>query len=134
MLNFLIIPVQFPLHEPYFDLTLIKVMHTKIKINKYKPNCLYYLLNLTKLIAHTPFSAWRVVSTYLRLNPPWCTYSRLLVIPYSCSRITDYNPFLSYFEGLAKIHIFASLCIGICGTSIAHNKFRPWWLVLIPYI
>ena len=23
-------PVQFPLHEPYFDLTPIKVMHTKI--------------------------------------------------------------------------------------------------------
>lgn len=23
-------PVQFPLHEPYFDLTLIKVTHTKI--------------------------------------------------------------------------------------------------------
>jgi len=26
----LINPVQVPLHEPYFDLTLIKVMHTKI--------------------------------------------------------------------------------------------------------
>jgi len=23
-------PVQFPLHEPYFDLTIIKVAHTKI--------------------------------------------------------------------------------------------------------
>lgn len=26
----LINPVQFPLHEPYFDLTPIKVIHTKI--------------------------------------------------------------------------------------------------------
>ena len=24
-------PVQFPLHEPYFDLTPIKVTHTKVK-------------------------------------------------------------------------------------------------------
>jgi len=23
-------PVQFPLHEPYFDLTPIEIMHTKI--------------------------------------------------------------------------------------------------------
>ena len=30
LLNF-IHPVQFPLHEPYFDLTPIKVMHTKIR-------------------------------------------------------------------------------------------------------
>ena len=45
----------------------------------------------TKLIAHTPFSAWRVVSTHLRLNSPWRDDSRLLVIPYSCSRVSDYN-------------------------------------------
>ena len=49
-------PVQFPLHEPYFDLTPIKIMHTKIfwknnlsllikeKINK-KPNLLHILLS-----------------------------------------------------------------------------------------
>ena len=29
--------------------------------------------------------------------------------------------FLSYFLRLAKIRIFASLCLGICGTSLAHN-------------
>ena len=50
-------PVQFPLHEPYFDLTPIKVMHTKIM-----PTYLYAYLRIliykqTKLIAHTPFSA-----------------------------------------------------------------------------
>ena len=28
-------PVQFPLHEPYFDLTPIKVTHTKIVWKKY---------------------------------------------------------------------------------------------------
>jgi len=76
---------------------------------------------ITKLIAHTPFSAWRVVSTYLRLNPPWCGDSRLLVIPFSCSRISGYNPFYIQFWRLAQIRIFASLCKGICGTSIAHN-------------
>lgn len=49
-------PVQFPLHEPYFDLTPIKVTHTKItnlkiynylnknKINK-QPNLLRILLS-----------------------------------------------------------------------------------------
>ena len=30
VLLILINPVQFPLHEPYFDLTLIKITHTKI--------------------------------------------------------------------------------------------------------
>ena len=56
-------PVQFPLHEPYFDLTPIKVMHTKIKPT-YLYTWLYILIRkLIKLIAHTPFSAWRVVST-----------------------------------------------------------------------
>ena len=35
----LMYPVQFPLHEPYFDLTPIKVTHTKItKLKNY-----YYL-------------------------------------------------------------------------------------------
>jgi len=113
--------VQFPLHEPYFDLTPIKVMHTKIKPT-YLYTWLYILIRkLIKLIAHTPFSAWRVVSTYLRLNPPWCGDSRLLVIPYSCSRVTDYNPYYIQFWGLAPFRNFASLCKGVCGTSIAHS-------------
>jgi len=88
-------PVQFPLHEPYFDLTPIKVTHTKIVWRKYLILVQSEGENLqkTKLIAHTPFGAWRVVSTYLRYDPPWCSYSRLLVIPYSCSRVPDYNPF-----------------------------------------
>ena len=56
VLLYFINPVQFPLHEPYFDLTPIKVMHTKIVIPK------YLLINkqkliATKLIAHTFFSA-----------------------------------------------------------------------------
>ena len=50
-------PVQFPLHEPYFDLTPIKVTHTKIVWRKYliivkleektskKPNLLRILLS-----------------------------------------------------------------------------------------
>ena len=37
-------PVQFPLHEPYFDLTPIKVTHTKI--TKLKN---YYYLNKNKI-------------------------------------------------------------------------------------
>ena len=41
VLLYFIYPVQFPLHEPYFDLTPIKVMHTKIVIPK-------YLFNLNK--------------------------------------------------------------------------------------
>ena len=31
-------PVQFPLHEPYFDLTPIKAMHTKINLHINVPN------------------------------------------------------------------------------------------------
>ena len=49
-------PVQFPLHEPYFDLTPIKVTHTKITIlknynylskkkNNKQPNFLHILLS-----------------------------------------------------------------------------------------
>jgi len=49
-------PVQFPLHEPYFDLTPIKVTHTKIRIlkiynylnkneNNKPPNLLHILLS-----------------------------------------------------------------------------------------
>jgi len=33
-----ILPVQFPLHEPYFDLTPIKVLHTKTFLHIYTPN------------------------------------------------------------------------------------------------
>lgn len=40
MLNF-ITPVQFPLHEPYFDLTPIRVIHTKPKLYIYIPNYIY---------------------------------------------------------------------------------------------
>ncbi|KAL1866997.1 hypothetical protein VTK73DRAFT_4351 [Phialemonium thermophilum] len=46
----------------------------------------------------------RVVSTNPRLYSPCHGDSRLLAISHS-----------------SKIHIFASLCLGICGTSIAHN-------------
>ncbi len=49
-------------------------------------------------LLHTPFfGAWRVVSTPLRLNSPWRYYSRLLVIPYSSSRISDYNSYFILF-------------------------------------
>ena len=57
MLLMFISPVQFPLHEPYFDLTPIKVTHTKIVRRKFlilvqpegkiheKPNLLRILLS-----------------------------------------------------------------------------------------
>ena len=49
-------------------------------------------------LLHTPFfGAWRVVSTHLRLNSPWRDDSRLLVIPYSSSRISDYNSYFILF-------------------------------------
>ena len=60
MLLILINPVQFPLPEPYFDLTPIKVTHTKINCQKYlnKKQLLRIIDHqATKLIAHTPFSA-----------------------------------------------------------------------------
>ena len=36
-------PVQLPLHEPYFDLTLIRVMHTKNPIITSKSYIFTYL-------------------------------------------------------------------------------------------
>ena len=39
------IPVQLPLHEPYFDLTLIRIAHTKNPTTISKP---YYLLNYNR--------------------------------------------------------------------------------------
>ena len=53
-------PVQFPLHEPYFDLTPIKVMHTKIVILKYLLYR-YYLNNNVKIEMNS--------------NQTYCTYS-----------------------------------------------------------
>lgn len=93
----LIKPVQFPLHEPYFDLTPIRITHTKtlnyVFINNLIRITFGHSLKIlrAKLIAHTPFGAWRVVSTRLRFNSPWCGNSRLLVIPFSCSQVSDYN-------------------------------------------
>lgn len=120
----IISPVQLPLHEPYFDFTLIRVTHTKSPILKNKSYVIYsFLIQNSKLIAHTPFSMWRVVSTNPKLYSPCHGDPRLLAISYSYSRVSDYNPYLilSYFGRLAKIHILASLCLGTCGTSIAHN-------------
>jgi len=65
----------------------------------------------------------RVISTNPDLYSP-CRYdTRLLAITDSYSRVSDYNPclFLSFFLRLALIRIFASLCKGICSTSVAHG-------------
>ena len=115
----LISPVQLPLHEPYFDFTLIRATHMKSTILKYK----FYLVQYSKLIAHTPFSMWRVVSTNPKLDSPCHGDPRLLAISYSCSRVSDYNPYLilSYFGRLAKIHILASLCF--MADQIYHNIY-----------
>jgi hypothetical protein len=115
--------VQLPLHEPYFDFTLISVAHRKNPIKTSKSFTFTYLKQKSKLIAPTPFSMRRVVSTSPRSYSPCHGDSRLLAITYSCSRISGYNPypFFSYFLRLAKIRIFASLWLGLCGTSIAHN-------------
>jgi len=48
--------VQLPLHEPYFDFTLISVTHTKDPILTSKPYTSTWLKQKSKLIAHTPFS------------------------------------------------------------------------------
>lgn len=87
-----IYPVQFPLHEPYFDLTPIKVLHTKTFLHIYIPSA-YKTTQKKSNLLHLLFSApdeWLV--------PNWEKIhrddgdSRLLVIPFSCSRVTDYNP------------------------------------------
>jgi len=47
-------PVQFPLHEPYFDLTPIKVTHTKITQSNISP---YYTLS-PQLLSLLGFLYW----------------------------------------------------------------------------
>jgi len=74
----LINPVQFPLHEPYFDLTPIRAAHRKIiKIGTWR-NCHRSPKYHQTYCTLAPFSAWRVVSTYPRYTSPWRTNSRLL--------------------------------------------------------
>ena len=75
-----------------FDLTLIREAHTKISLRTSTSPITSLEPNKIKLIAFTLFSAWRVVSTLLIGNPPCHGDTRLLVIPFSCSRISDYNP------------------------------------------
>jgi len=44
LLFLLINPVQLPLHEPYFDLTLIRATHTKIPNKRTYKTYLFFLL------------------------------------------------------------------------------------------
>lgn len=52
-----IFPVQFPLHEPYFDLTPIKVLHTKTFLHINISNYILYYTGKIKLTASSSFSA-----------------------------------------------------------------------------
>ena len=117
-----IIPVQLPLHEPYFDFTLIRVVHRKNSIITSKSFTFTYLKQKSKLIAPTLFSMRRVVSTNPRIYSPCHGDSRLLAISYSCSRISGYNPFFNYilfFEVSLNSHFRISL-------------FRNMWHVYSP--
>ena len=84
------------------------------------------------------------ISFALRCNQlPWCdgrcvqdpgTYSprradpRLLAIPASCTRVTEYNPNWDTFLGLAKSRLFASHCKCHCSTCVAQHirAMRTW--------
>jgi len=106
-------PVQLPLHEPYFDFTLIIAPHTK-KSSKHfkKPIFLFNLVWISKLIAKAIFSVWRVISTNPKCDSPCHDDTRLLAITNSRSRISDYNPCLMYilfFEISLNSHFRFSL-------------------------
>ena len=60
----------------------------------------------------TPFSMWRVVSTNPRFYSPWHGDSRLLVITYSYSRISGYNP-CSFFILFCEISSNSRFCISL---------------------
>ena len=89
-------PVQLPLHELYFDLTLIRTTHRKNPTITSKTLIFTYLYQKSKLIAPILFSMRRVISTNPKLYSPCHGDSRLLAISYSCSRVSDYNPYLFY--------------------------------------
>lgn len=127
-------PVQLPLHELYFDLTLIRAMHTKKSVLKSKTYIFTYLKTERQTYCINSFQHATSDQYQSESYSPCHGDSRLLAISYSCSRITDYNPYpiLSYFIRLAKTFIFASFCLGICGTSIAHN-IKAMMTCLNPY-
>lgn len=115
-------PVQLPLHEPYFDLTLISGTHTKNPVIAYKPDLLSYNRKANLL------------SGLLSACDEWLVPIRNII--HRVMVIHDYQQFLIHIAELqtiililfypillrfAKIRIFASLCLGKCGTSIAHN-------------
>jgi len=83
-----------------------------------------------------PFSMWRVVSTNPRLYSPCHCDTRLLVITYSYSRISDYNPYLIYilfFEISLNLHFCISLFRNM--RHVYSPQYGgPWWLVLVPFI
>ena len=57
VLLILINPVQLPLHEPYFDLTLIRVTHTKNSIRTSKSYIYLLTKNGRANLLHTLLSA-----------------------------------------------------------------------------
>ncbi len=93
----LISPVQLPLHEPYFDLTLIRVTHTKNPIITSKTYIFTYLITDKANLLRILFSACDEWLVPIRSKYSPCHGdSRLLAISYSYSRITGYNPYLFY--------------------------------------
>ena len=117
------IPVQLPLHEPYFDLTLIRTIHRKKPIKMSKP---YRLVNQNKRanLLYRFLSAcdeWLVpIRSYIHRDMVIHDYQQFLIHAAEF-QATIHFYILSYFMRLAQTRIFASLCLGICGTSIAHN-------------
>ena len=116
--------MQLPLHEPYFDLTLIRATHTKIPNKRIYKTYLFFLLVTKKAnLLRMPLSAcdeWLVPIQGLFTVTWWFTITSNFLFMQPNFRL-QFISILSYFVRLAKIHIFASLCLGICVTSIAHN-------------
>ena len=59
---------------------------------------------------------------------PWRADPRLLVIPSSCSRVAENNPYWDDVWGVAPTFILASFCHRHCGTCVAQSirAMRTW--------
>ena len=65
--------------------------------------------------------AWRAVCTRALKYSPRHYDTRLLVIPTSCSQLSDCNSNLGCFWGFALTHVIASYCNNHCSTCVAQS-------------
>lgn len=107
------LPVQLPLHEPYFDLTLIRTGHTKNSIKKPKPFCFLIFNKKANLLPQflSACDEWLVpIQGCIHRDVVLHDYQQFLIHAAEFQTTIHFSIILSCFVRLANIRIFASLC------------------------